>query len=61
MKKPIPLPTVFNSWMDYAIATMDARGAFLDRLFTHYDIPSPEDIRAAAKAEPHALRAKDTQ
>jgi hypothetical protein len=58
VKKPIPLPTGFNSWLDYAIATMDARGAFLDRLFTHDDIPNQEDIRAAAKAELDALRAR---
>jgi hypothetical protein len=58
MKKPIPLPVGFNSWLDYAIATMDARGAFLDRLFTHDDIPNQKDIRAAAKAELDALRAK---
>jgi hypothetical protein len=56
VKKPMPLPTGFNSWLDYAIATMDARGAFLDRLFTHDDIPNQEDIRAAAKAELDELR-----
>jgi hypothetical protein len=50
LKKPIPLPTGFNSWLDYAIATMDARGALLDVLFTDDDIPSQEDIRAAAKS-----------
>ena len=58
MKKPIPLPTGFHSWLDYAIATMDARGALLDALFTDDDIPNQEDIRAAAKAERDALRAK---
>ena len=58
MKKPIPLPTGFNSWLDFAIATMDARGAFLDRLFTHDDVPSQEEVRAAAKAELDALKAK---
>lgn len=54
------MPTGFNSWLDYAIATMDARGAFLDRLFTHDDIPSQSEIRAAAMAELDALRAKAT-
>jgi hypothetical protein len=58
VKKPIPLPTGFHSWLDYAIATMDARGAFLDGLFTQDDVPSQEDMRAAAKAELDALRAK---
>ncbi len=57
MKKPIPLLTGFNSWLDYAIATMDARGALLDGLFTHGHIPKQVDIRAAAKAELDALRA----
>ena len=57
MKKTIPLPTGFNSWLDYAIATMDARGAFLDGLFAHDDIPNQDDIRAAAKAELDALKA----
>ena len=58
MKKPIQLPAGFNSWLDYAITTMDARGAFLDRLFTLGHIPDQEEIRAAAKAELDALRAK---
>ena len=57
MKKPIPLPIGFNSWLDYAIATMDARGAFLDGLFTHGHISNQEEIRTAAKAELDALRA----
>ena len=60
MNRSIPMPTGFNSWLDYAIATMDARGAFLDRLFTHDDIPSQDEIRAAAMAELDALRAKAT-
>ena len=47
-----------TSGFDYAIATMDARGAFLDRLFGHDDVPNQDDIRAAAKAELDALRAK---
>lgn len=58
MKKPIPMPTGFNSWLDFAIATMDARGAFLDHLFTEDDIPTQDEIRAAAKAELDVLRAK---
>lgn len=58
MKKPLPMPTGFNSWLDFAIATMDARGAFLDHLFTHDHIPTQDEIRAAAKAELDALRAK---
>lgn len=57
MKKSILLPTGFKSWLDYAIATMDARCAFLGGLFTHGHIPNQEDIRTAAKAELDALRA----
>lgn len=57
VKKPIPMSTGFNSWLNFAIATMDARGAFLDHLFTD-DIPTQDEIRAAAKAELDALRAK---
>lgn len=60
MKIPIPPPTGFDSWLDYAIAIMDARGALLDGLFTHGHIPNQVDIRAAAKAELDALRAKAT-
>ena len=37
---------------------MDARGAFLDRLFTDDDIPTQKEIRAAAKSELDALREK---
>lgn len=32
MSTPTP-PTDFQSWLDYAIATMDARGAHLERIF----------------------------
>ena len=46
--------------LDYAIATMDARGAFLDHLFTHGHIPNQEDIRAAAKSDLDARRTKAT-
>ncbi|WP_180124873.1 hypothetical protein [Rhodoferax sp. BLA1] len=58
MKKPIPLPTGFNSWLDYAIATMDARGAILERLFTDDDFPTQDELRAVSKAELDALRAR---
>ena len=58
VKKPIPMPTGFNSWLDFAIATMDARGAFLNRLFTDDDIPTQDEICAAANAELDVLRAK---
>lgn len=57
MKEPIPAPQGFTSWLDYAIATMDARGAFADRMFTTDTIPSQDEIRAAAQAELDALKA----
>ena len=43
------VPTGFNSWLDCAIATMDARGAFHGRLFTDDDIPTQDEICAAAR------------
>lgn len=57
MSTPTP-PTDFQSWLDYAIATMDARGAHLDRIFSEDDIPSQDDIRAAAQEELNHLKRK---
>lgn len=54
---PTP-PTDFQSWLDYAVATMDARGAYLDRIFSENDIPSQDDIRAAAQEELDHLKQK---
>ena len=51
-------PDDFQSWLDYAVATMDARGAYLNRLFTEEDIPSQDDIRAAAQEELDHLKKK---
>ncbi|MFZ4288010.1 hypothetical protein [Variovorax sp. HJSM1_2] len=47
---PTP-PTGFQSWLDYAIATMDVRGAFLDRVFSEGEIPFTDTIRVAAQEE----------
>lgn len=57
MSTPTP-PTDFQSWLDYAIATMDVRGAHLDRIFSEDDIPSQDDIRAAAQEELNHLKRK---
>jgi hypothetical protein len=57
MNTPTP-PTDFQSWLDYAIATMDARGAHLDRIFSEDEIPSQDDIRAAAQGELDHLKQK---
>jgi len=57
MSAPTP-PNDFLSWLDYAIATMDARGAHLDRIFSEDDIPSQDDIRTAAQEELDHLKQK---
>ena len=57
MSTPTP-PTDFQSWLDYAIATMDARGAHLERVFNEDEIPSQDDIRAAAQEELDHLKKK---
>ena len=51
-------PKEFQSWLDYAVATMDARGAYLDRMFDAEEIPSQERIRTAAQNELDRLRCK---
>lgn len=56
MSTPTPPPD-FQTWLDYAIATMDARGQYLGRIFSQNDIPSPDDIRAAAQKELDHLKA----
>lgn len=57
MSTPTP-PTDFQSWLDYAVATMDARAAHLERIFNKDDIPSLDDIRAAAQEELDHLKQK---
>lgn len=53
-------PTNYASWLDYAIATMDTRGAYLDRIFSEGDTqpPSQDDMRAAAQDELEHLKRK---
>lgn len=50
MSTPHP-PKNFSSWLDYAIATMDTRGAYIDRLFEGEDTPTQDEMRAAAQEE----------
>lgn len=50
MKPPLVLPAGFNSWLDYAIAGMDTRLLVVERMFDDGDLPSADDIRAAARA-----------
>ena len=55
MNKPSP-PTNFQSWLDYAVRTMDARGARLESVFGVVDSPTEDDIRDAALEELDNLR-----
>ncbi len=55
MTKQTP-PKGHLSWLDYAVATMDARGVVLDRMFDGPEIPSQEDIQMAAIEELNDLR-----
>ncbi len=57
MSIPTP-PNEFHNWLDYAIATMDARGAYLDRIFDADETPTQDKIRAAAQDELDQLRQK---
>jgi hypothetical protein len=58
MKKLIP-PTEYTSWLDYAVATMDTRGAHLDRIFSDDDdIPSRDEIQSAVLEELNLLKRK---
>ena len=59
MSTPTP-PKEFLSWLDYAIATIDARGAYLDRMFDDAEIPSREEVRVAAIEELNHLRRRAT-
>ena len=54
----IPPPKPFNSWIEYAIETMDVRNAYIDRLFDDEQPPSQADIRKAANDELNQLKEK---
>ena len=49
-------PGDYLSWLDYAVATIDARGAYLDRMFDGPEIPSRDDVRVATLEELNDLR-----
>lgn len=51
-------PPEFQTWLDYAIATMDLRGAQLDNPLNRNDASTYDDIRAAALNELDYLRQK---
>lgn len=49
-------PGDYLSWLDYAVATIDARGAYLDSMFDGPEIPSLDDVRVATLEELNHLR-----
>ena len=53
----LPPPKGYVSWLQFAVDTMDARGAFVDDWFTDREIPTQDEIRAAAQAELDQLQA----
>ncbi len=55
MNRPAP-PTNFQSWLDYAVATVDVRGARLDRISSEDDVPSQDAIRVTAQEELNHLK-----
>ena len=57
MKTP-SAPTELQSWLDYAVATMDVRSAQLSHIFNENDAPTYDDMRAAALEELNYLRRK---
>lgn len=57
MDTPQP-PDGYQSWLEYAIATMDVRGAHLDGLLNGDEAPSHDAIREAAQAELNQLQQK---
>jgi hypothetical protein len=48
MTTPSP-PPEFQTQIDYAIVTMDARGSQLDHMLGKHDMPTQDAIRAAPK------------
>jgi len=53
----LPPPKGYVSWLQFAVDTMDARGAFVDDWFRDREIPTQDEIRAAAQAELDQLQA----
>ena len=53
-------PPEFQTWLDYAIATMDLRGAQLGNTFNGNDASTHDNIMTAALEELDELRRKAT-
>jgi hypothetical protein len=63
MPKIVKPPEGYDSWLDYAIDTMDTRSEYLTRLFLDkkengLDDDEREDMRYSAKIELDELRKK---
>lgn len=56
MSEPLSPPTGYASWLDYAIATMDTRGLYLESIAGEGPVIQRHEMRAAARAELDALR-----
>ena len=56
MVAPTPPPD-FQSWLDYAVATLDTRWAYLGRDHGDDNRPSQDDVRTAAQEELDHLKA----
>lgn len=54
MSTPTP-PTNYPSWLDYAIATMDTRGAYIDRLFDDGKAPTQDEMPPMARSNSPTL------
>ncbi|CAN7767024.1 hypothetical protein LJR039_007356 [Pseudorhodoferax sp. LjRoot39] len=59
--KPLPPPTGYSSWLDYAVERFDTRDPWLDSLFANMFDPSVAEldraeIRESARIELRALR-----
>ncbi len=53
----IPPPTGYNSWLDYAVATLDTRSLEIDQMFSESGASiSRQAMQDAAKSELAALR-----
>ena len=62
LKEPLPPPSGFATWLDYAVECFDTREPWLDSIFARsYNNEAPEidreKIRESARMELRALRA----
>lgn len=55
--KDVPPPRGYESWLDYAVETLDLRKVELDYMFEDGPTPKREEMRLAAQKELQELRA----